>query len=162
MEVEDEIIYLSEEDINAIIGEINTRLGSITIDDIEVDNERGTYYVEDEEVEISAIEGLMAYVNYDVDYWYREWTETWYDPYCTPSFSEGGINDVWCGVIELVHDEYEINDAEAIAKRIQDTIYAQEKSVYDARIERKRLARERKLAKERELREARKQSLKVS
>ncbi len=141
-----EIAVLSEEEIQAIINEVQEYLSGISLSDIEPDTESSSYSSEENELEIESIPGLMVYVNWTADYWYKCWTEYWTDPVCYPEFSDGEIEDVWCDHIELVHDEFEIENCEVISERICKAVYDKAKAAYDERMARKRAARERRLA----------------
>lgn len=147
MEVINDIAKLSEEDILAITDAISDHLNDISLDDIEVEEDASSYSCEDEEVEV--FPGIMAYVSWSADYWYREWTETWYDPYCTPSFSEGEVEWVWCENVDLCHEEYDIENVEEISKQICDAVYNRQKAIYDSYMAKKKAARERELAAQR-------------
>lgn len=144
-----EIAILSEDEIQVIINEVNDYLSGISLSDIEPDTESSSYSSEGNELEIESIPGLMVYVDWTADYWYKCWTEYWTDPVCYPEFSDGEIEDVWCDHIELVHDEFEIENCDEICERICKAVYDKAKAVYDERMARKRAARERKLAEQR-------------
>lgn len=144
-----ETIILSEEDIQVIINDVNDYLSGISLSDIEPDTESSSYSSKDNELEIKSLPGLMVYIDWTADYWYKCWTEYWTDPVCYPEFSDGGVDDVWCDGIELMHDEYEIENCEKINERICKAVYGKAKTAYDERMARKRAARERILAKQR-------------
>lgn len=147
MKVTDQgIAVLSEEEIQAIINEVHEYLSGISLNDIEPDTESSSYSRDEDELEIKSVPGLMVYVDWTADYWYKCWTEYWTDPVCYPEFSDGEVEDVWCNGIELLHDEFEIENCEEINKRICDAVYDKAKAAYDERMARKRAARERRLA----------------
>lgn len=147
MEVINDIARLSEDDILAITEAISDYLEDIGLDDIEIDEDCSSYSCEGDEVEV--FPGIMAYVSWSADYWYKEWTETWYGPYCTPSFSEGEVELVWCENVDLCHEEYDIENVEEISKQICDAVYNRQKKIYDHYIARKKAAQEKKLAEQR-------------
>lgn len=150
MRIEEEKVYLTEEEITAITDAVQEHLDSIGLDDIEIDEyeESGTYYAEEDELDLSKIgEGLSCYLDWHCDWWFRSWTEYWTDPYCTPSFSEGDIDWMWLDKVGLYHDEYEeFANQEEIEKRIFDAIYGKQKEVWDKYIERRKAIRAKKEA----------------
>lgn len=150
MEVRNEIAVLSEEDITAVINAVQERLDSITLEDIEIYKyeESGTYTMEDDELDLCKInDGLWCYIDWHCDWWYKEWTEVWHDPYCTPSFSEGDIDWMWLDKVSLCHNEYdEIENQDEIENRIKSAIYSKQKEAWDKYIERKKAIRAKKQA----------------
>ena len=73
---------------------------------IEMDVEsHGEYEEEEREWDGIEVDNLLIYIIYSIGCRYREWTETWYDPYCTPSFCETDMESASILSIDIEDEE---------------------------------------------------------
>ena len=79
-------LILTEEQKSEIIEKVSSYIEKEFVE-MDVDS-YGEYEEEERDCDSVEVEGLYIYFIYSIGCRYREWTETWYDPYCTPSCSE--------------------------------------------------------------------------
>lgn len=144
--IDEDTVVLSENLISEIADAIEAHLDNIDIDDIDVDTERSSYEGESD-IEVPGHPELYITADWEAEYWYRVWTETWYDPYCTPTFSEGEVERVWCGTVCIDHEEFVIANAEELQQRIADIVYCREMAAYDRAVETRKAREEARKAK---------------
>lgn len=96
-------LILTEEQKSEIIEKVSSYIEK---EFVEMDVESyGEYEEEERDCDSVEVEGLFIYFIYSIGCRYREWTETWYDPYCTPSFSETDMESASILSIDIEDEE---------------------------------------------------------
>ena len=96
-------LILTEEQKSEIIEKVSSYIEK---EFVEMDvKSYGEYEEEERDCDSVEVEGLYIYFIYSIGCRYREWTETWYDPYCTPSFCETDMESASILSIDIEDEE---------------------------------------------------------
>lgn len=96
-------LILTEEQKSEIIEKVSSYIEK---EFVEMDVQSyGEYEEEERDCDSIEVEGLYIYFIYSIGCRYREWTETWYDPYCTPSFCETDMESASILSIDIEDEE---------------------------------------------------------
>lgn len=109
-------LILTDSQKNEIIEKVSSYIEKeFTEMDIE---SSGEYEEEERDYDGIEIDGLYVYFIYSIGCRYREWTEIWHDPYCTPSFSETDMESASILSISVEDEEDGLQVASAVIGEI--------------------------------------------
>lgn len=95
---------LTDEQKSEIIEKVSSYIEK-EFTEMDIECEDDEYTEEERDCDSIEVDGLYIYFIYSIGCRYREWTETWYDPYCTPSFCERDMESASILSIDIEDEE---------------------------------------------------------